>query len=199
MGNEYASRRAFDRAPECFARALEGPITAMMNMANVYRDLGRPGDAVVGLKPLLAVNPNNVQARQQMAQAYQSAVLSNPRFAEGHLFLAKLLLDLRRLDDAIESARRGLALQPAGEWAPLGHFVLADAFAAQGHREAAAREAGIAFRYESYHLNPGNSQTMQMAAYLPSSTRAQFVYDLDPRDLSTTNVITWVNQPNPYC
>ena len=259
MGNEYAKRRAFDRALECFQRALSlkpDYDLAIMNMANVYRDLGRPADAVVGLKRLLAVNPTNVQVRQQMAQifldegqladaerelttvlqqdermaaahnslgalrlkqgdtdagereirralaerpdlplahfnlalvaegrgdwvsaeaeyrkeiqqhpgsymaqfnlgklyeqrsdragqlrAYQSAVLSNPQFAEGHLFLAKLYLDLRKLDDAIESARRGLELQPAGEWAPLGHFVLADAFAARGDREAAAREA----------------------------------------------------------
>jgi len=79
-------------------------------------------------------------------RAYQSAVLSNPRFAEGHLFLAKLSLDLRKLNEAIDSARRGLELQPAGEWAPLGHFVLADALAAQGHREAAAREAAKGHR-----------------------------------------------------
>jgi choline-sulfatase len=259
MGNEYANRRAFDRALECFERALAlkpDYDLALMNMANVYRDLGRPADALVRLKRLMAVNPNNVQARQQMAQilldegqladaereltavlqqdermaaahnslgalrlkqgetdagereirralaerpglalahfnlalvaerrgdwasaeteyqseiqlhpasymaqfnlgklyerrgdraaqlrAYRSAVQSNPRFAEGHLFLAKLYLDLRTLDGAIESARRGLELQPAGEWAPLGHFVLADAFAARGLREAAAREA----------------------------------------------------------
>ena len=259
MGNEYASRRAFDRALECFARALAlkpDYDLAMMNMANVYRDLGRPADAVVGLTRLLAVSPNNVQARQQMAQllldegqladaerelttvlrqdermaaahnslgalrlkqgatdagereirralaerpdlalahfnlalvaerrgdwasaeteyqteiqqhpgsymaqfnlgklyeqrgdrtaqlrAYQSALLSNPGFAEGHLFLAKLYLDVHRPDEAVESARRGLELQPAGEWAPLGHFVLADAFTARGNREAAARGA----------------------------------------------------------
>ena len=273
MGNEHARRRAFDRALECFQRALAlkpDYDLAMMNMANVYRDLGRPSDAVAGLKRLLAVNPNHVQARQQMAQilldqgelagaereltavlqqdermaaahnslgalrlkqgetdagereirralaerpdlalahfnlalvaerrgdwasaeteyqteiqehpgsymaqfnlgklyeqrgdraaqlrAYQSAVLSNPGFVEGHLFLAKLLLDLRNLDEAIESARRGLELQPAGEWAPLGHFVLADAFAAQGHREAAAREAAEGHRLTARRARGG--------------------------------------------
>ncbi len=89
------------------------------------------------------------------------------------------------------------------EFFPAGQMVvsqLADGQIGQwGASEAAAREAGIAFRYESYHLNPGDTQTMQMAAYLPSSTPAQFVYHLDPRDSATTNVITWVNQPNPYC
>ena len=89
------------------------------------------------------------------------------------------------------------------EFFPAGQMIvsqLADGRTGQwGASEAAAREAGIVFRYESYHLNPGDTQTMQMAAYLPSSTPAQFVYHLDPRVSSTTNVITWVNQPNPYC
>ena len=89
------------------------------------------------------------------------------------------------------------------EFFPAGQMVvskLADGQTGQwGASEAAAREAGIIFRYESYHLNPGDTQTVQMAAYLPSSTPAQFVYRLDPIDSSMTNVITWVNRPNPYC
>lgn len=89
------------------------------------------------------------------------------------------------------------------EFFPAGQMVvsqLADGRIGQwGASEAAAREAGIAFRYESYHLNSGDKQTLQMAAYLPSSTPAQFVYHLDPRVSSTTNVITWMNHPNPYC
>jgi predicted negative regulator of RcsB-dependent stress response len=68
-------------------------------------------------------------------------VASNPQFAEGHFFLAKLYLDLGKLDQAVASARRGLTVQPEGEWSPLGHFVLADVFAARGQRQAAAREA----------------------------------------------------------
>ena len=89
------------------------------------------------------------------------------------------------------------------EFFPAGQMVvsrLADGQIGQwGASEAAAREAGIDFRYESYRLNQGDMQMVQMAAYLPSSTPAQFVYHLDPRDSATTNVITWVNQPNPYC
>jgi len=84
--------------------------------------------------------------RAGQLREYQNAVISNPQFAEGHLFLAKVYLDLGRLGEATESARRGLELQPAGEWAPLGHFVLADAFTARGNREAAARETAAAQR-----------------------------------------------------
>ena len=89
------------------------------------------------------------------------------------------------------------------EFFPAGQMVvsqLADGQIGQwGASEAAAREAGIAFRYESYHLNPGETQTVQMAAYLPTSTPAQFVYRLDPTTSAPSNIITWVNQPNPYC
>jgi len=89
------------------------------------------------------------------------------------------------------------------EFFPAGQMVvsqLADGQTGEwGASEAAAREAGIVFRYESYHLNPGDTQMVQMAAYLPISTPAQFVYRLDPTTSSTSNVITWVNQSNPYC
>ncbi len=89
------------------------------------------------------------------------------------------------------------------EFFPAGQMVVSQLGDGQigqwGASEAAAGEAGLAFRYESYHLNPGETQMVQMAAYLPSSTPAQFVYHPDPRDSSTTHVITWVNQPNPYC
>lgn len=89
------------------------------------------------------------------------------------------------------------------EFFPAGQMVvslLADGQTGQwGASEAAAHEAGLAFRYESYHINPGDTRTVQMAAYLPTSTPAQFVYRLDPTTSSTSNIITWVNQPNPYC
>jgi tetratricopeptide (TPR) repeat protein len=73
--------------------------------------------------------------------AYKSAIASYPEFAEGHLFLAKLELDKGNLDEAIRLARRGLELKPRSDLAPLGHFVLSDAYARQGRASDAAREA----------------------------------------------------------
>ena len=96
-------------------------------------------------------------SRAAQLRAYQSAVVSNPQFAEGHLFLAKLYLDMKQFDEAIASARRGLELQPAGEWAPLGHFVLSDSFAARGNRDAAAREAAEGQRLAA--RRPAKSET----------------------------------------
>jgi tetratricopeptide (TPR) repeat protein len=72
---------------------------------------------------------------------YKAAVESNPDFAEGHLFLSKLYLDLGQLAEAVSVARRGIELKPETEFAPLGHFVLADAYAREGRAADAAREA----------------------------------------------------------
>jgi len=89
------------------------------------------------------------------------------------------------------------------EFFPAGQMIvsaLADGQSGEwGASEAAAHDAGIPFRYESYRLNPGTIQIVYMAAYLPTSTPQAFVYRLDPTSSSDTNVISWVNQANPYC
>ena len=80
--------------------------------------------------------------RQGQIAQYRKAIEMNPGFAEGHLFLAKLYLDLERnLDEAVRLARTGLALEPGGEYAPLGHYVIADVLSRQGHRAEAEQEA----------------------------------------------------------
>jgi len=73
--------------------------------------------------------------------AFRAAVNSNPAFAEGHLFLAKLRLDRGDLHEAVQLARRGIELNPEAEFAPLGHFVIADAYTRQGRGADASREA----------------------------------------------------------
>lgn len=78
--------------------------------------------------------------------AYRAAIDSNPDFAEGHLFLAKLDLDLGQLDDVERLARRGIALNPDGALAPLGHFVVADAYTRLGRTGDAARERQLGQR-----------------------------------------------------
>jgi hypothetical protein len=66
----------------------------------------------------------------------------NPSFAEGHLFLAKLYLDLEQnLDEAVRLARKGIELEPNGEFAPLGHYVIADVFSREGRHADAEQEA----------------------------------------------------------
>lgn len=77
----------------------------------------------------------------EQEQAFKQALAMNPAFAEGYLYLAKLYLDQGvRFDDAIALAQQGLALAPRSEYAPLGHYVLADIYNRQG-RSAEAAEA----------------------------------------------------------
>ena len=97
-----------------------GSYMAQFNLGKVYERLGK--------------------VTEQRA-AFRAAIESNPDFAEGHLFLAKLHLDLGERAEAIKLARRGIELAPDAEFAPLGHFVISDAYAADGRTDAAAREA----------------------------------------------------------
>jgi tetratricopeptide (TPR) repeat protein len=77
----------------------------------------------------------------QMA-AYRKAIAMNPDFAEGYLFLAKLLLDAgQELDETVKLARRGVELAPTSEYAPLGHYVIADVYSRQGRHADADAEA----------------------------------------------------------
>ena len=102
-----------------------GSYMAQFNLGKVYERLGK--------------------VTEQRA-AFRAAIESNPDFAEGHLFLAKLHLDLGERAEAIALARRGIELEPDAELAPLGHFVLSDAYAADGRTDAAAREAATGRR-----------------------------------------------------
>jgi arylsulfatase A-like enzyme/Tfp pilus assembly protein PilF len=77
-------------------------------------------------------------------EAYKKAIEINPNFAEGHLFLAKLYLDLNQtLDEAVRLARKGLELGPSSEYAPLGHYVIADVYAREGRIAESARQAAL--------------------------------------------------------
>ncbi len=82
--------------------------------------------------------------REGQIGALKQSIESNPRFPEGHIFLAKAYLDAgTHFDEAIELARKGLELAPKSEYAPLAHYVLADIFNRQGRPQEAAREVAL--------------------------------------------------------
>lgn len=91
---------------------------------------------------------NLARLREQMGDAagqeaaYRKSIELNPRFAEGYFYLAKLYLDQgRRMDEATALARRGLEVGPNSEYAPLGHYVLADIYSRRGMFAESRREA----------------------------------------------------------
>ncbi len=82
--------------------------------------------------------------REGQIGALKQSLVSNPYFAEGHIFLAKVYLDAgTSLDEAAELARKGLQLNPTSSVAPLAHFVLADIYSRQGRAADSAREAAL--------------------------------------------------------
>jgi arylsulfatase A-like enzyme/Tfp pilus assembly protein PilF len=90
--------------------------------------------------------------REGQRDAYRRAIELNPSFAEGYLFLAKLYLDLEQnLDEAIALARKGLELAPESEFAPLGHYVIADLYSRQGRPAEAQRAVARGRALESRH------------------------------------------------
>ena len=94
---------------------------AAFNMSRLYEQVGDPEGQLGALK---------------------QSIESNPRFAEGHIFLAKAYLDSNRnFDEAIGLARKGLELKPSPEVAPLAHYVMADIFSRMGRPADSAREA----------------------------------------------------------
>jgi len=117
-------RGDFQRAIAEYTREIElhaNSYKAAFNLGRVYE---RVGD------------------RRAQIDAYRKAIEMNPSFAEGHLFLAKAYLDQEhQLDEAVRLARRGIELAPASEYAPLGHYVLADVYSRQGRAADAAQEA----------------------------------------------------------
>ena len=49
----------------------------------------------------------------------------------------------QQFDEAVRLARKGIELAPASEYAPLGHYVIADVYSRQGHRAEAEQEAAL--------------------------------------------------------
>jgi len=78
--------------------------------------------------------------RSAQLEAYRKAIEVNPYFARGYLALAKTYLDMEQnLEEAMTLSRRALELSPDSEFAPLGHFIMADIYNRQGQPRLAAQ------------------------------------------------------------
>jgi arylsulfatase A-like enzyme/Tfp pilus assembly protein PilF len=103
--------------------------------------------------------------------AYRKSIEINPRFAEGYFYLAKLYLDQgRQLDEAIALARRGLEVGPHSEYAPLGHYVLADIYSRRGMFAESRREASRG--KEKERLRPERAGGQRGGSRAPERARA---------------------------
>ena len=129
---------------------------AHFNLALVAEQRGHPQEAIAEYRKEIELHPQasykawfnlgkvyaGLSDRAAQADAYRHAIEVNPEFAEGHLYLAKLYLDLgERFDDALSLARKGIDLAPDADDAPLGHYVIADIYSRQGRPAEAEQEA----------------------------------------------------------
>lgn len=88
--------------------------------------------------------------------ALKQSIESNPRFAEGYIYLAKAYLDAgTNFDEAVQMARKGLELGPHSPAAPLAHYVMADIFNREGRAQDSAREAALGKALEARSAGGG--------------------------------------------
>jgi choline-sulfatase len=128
---------------------------AHYNLALLAEERGDLPRAITEYQAEIDLHPNSYKAafnlgrldermgnRQGQVAEFKRAIEMNPAFAEGHLLLAKAYLDQEQnLADAFRLARKGIELEPHGEYAPLGHYIIADVFSRQGRRVEADQEA----------------------------------------------------------
>jgi len=131
IGNWLARAQRTDEAIAAYKEALAlkpDDETAMVNLANIYRQRGRTDDELAALeifKAALKVNPRNPQAWYQLATLYLDlgrmgdaratfgeALQSNPKMGAACNALGAIAFQKGDLDEAERLIRRGLELEP---------------------------------------------------------------------------------------
>ena len=149
---ESAERLPAKRSPS--ARRPPGPLQPGADRGGARR----PSTAEREYLEELELHPDTFKAAFNLSRLYaqigekqleidalRQALDGNPKFADGHFFLARALLASGgSLDEAARLARKGLELAPTSERAPLGHYVLADIYNRRGRPGDAAREVAMA-------------------------------------------------------
>ncbi len=159
VGARAAARRALAIDPN--ARS------AWFNLALCSEQAGETAEALGSYRREIAIHPHSQRARFNMARLLGRAgdaagqirelramVDDAPDVSFGRFYLAKALLDAGDIPAASDEARRALQIDPEGYYAPLGHYVLADALSRRGEKEAAEEEARIGHSLEARNLPP---------------------------------------------
>jgi arylsulfatase A-like enzyme/Tfp pilus assembly protein PilF len=143
--------------------------TGRFNLARILEARGHDADAERLYRAELELYADHGRARFNLAQLLRArgdragylaqlreGVAKAPEFGPCFFFLAREELDAGRLEDAMQLARRGLAVDTHSEVAPLGHYVLADVYSRRGDRARAELEAQAGRRLErARRAHPG--------------------------------------------
>ena len=173
-----AAHSALDRAQAIDRKAK----FARYNRALVYEAEGRPREAAAAYREEIADHPTTFKAYFNLGRlleavgdpagalaALRSAVEVNGDYGVGRLFLARALLATGDLAGAEREARQGLALDSAGPFTPLGHYVLADVYSRQGRSGDAAREAELGKQAEARTARSAGTGSKPVDAVDPNS------------------------------
>lgn len=144
IGVIYYVKDELEKAEDNIKKAIElNPKVrnAHFNLAQVYEKRGDVDLAIREYEVETENYPLNFKAHFNLGKLYgQKGMIKEqierfrktieivPDFSLGHLYLAKALMDAGDLEEAIEHAKKGLSLKPPKEFAPLGHFILADIY-----------------------------------------------------------------------
>jgi arylsulfatase A-like enzyme/predicted Zn-dependent protease len=102
--------------------AWPGAYKAWFNLGRLLGKMGQPQDGIAALRRCVEIDPT---------------------FAVGHFFLAQALFASGDSAGAAFEARAGLKAAPDSEFAPLGHYVLADVYGKEGRAADSEAEARI--------------------------------------------------------
>ena len=145
LGSVYLEKKMLEPAEREIRKSLEMRPQipdAHYNLGLLYEEKGDLRTAAEEYRKEIEIHPAAYPAYFNLAllcamtgdprgeiENFKEAIKANPRFARGHLFLAKAYLDRNEnFDEAIRLALKGLELEPEAESAPLGHYVLADIY-----------------------------------------------------------------------
>jgi len=157
MGEIRAEQGRLDEAMGLFKDAIgknERFAVPYFNLAVLYEERRMIREAVTNYEKSIELAPNYFHAQfnlgllmgrmgdqDRQQELWEAAIESNPDFVEGHVYLAKLLMDRGgSLTRAEALARRGIELDSDKTAGPLGYYILADILNRTG-RGAEAQQA----------------------------------------------------------
>ncbi|MEZ2280543.1 MAG: tetratricopeptide repeat protein [Microcoleus sp.] len=162
LGNHLVEQDKFDRAIECYSRAIQiDPqlLIAYHNLGEVLFREKRWEEAIANYRKVIKINPDSFESYHSLGKiwaaqgeldraisCYQKSIEINPKYARACLGLGNILVQKGELDAAINCYRQALKINSNSAWA---HNYLGEALA---HKQV-WEEAVICYR-QAIELNP---------------------------------------------
>ncbi|MEG4346627.1 tetratricopeptide repeat protein [Microcoleus sp. A003_D6] len=133
LGNSLVELGKFDRAMECYSRAIK----LNPQLAIAYHNLGemlvgqkRWDEAIANYRQAITINPNSFESYHSLGKTwadrgecdraiacYRKSIELNPNYARAYLGLGNVFAQKRELDEAIKCYRQALEINDNSYWA----------------------------------------------------------------------------------